>query len=53
MTNLKVEFEYAKRNGYEGTLQEYCLNQYDAYCEVCKRCDTKPMPYGDWLKAKE
>lgn len=53
MTNAQNEFAYAQRNGFNGTIQEYLLQQYDAYCAVCKRCDATPVPYGDWLKTKE
>lgn len=48
-SKLAKAHTYARRNGYEGSYDEYITLQYKGYREICKRCDTKPMSRDEWF----
>ena len=43
-------YQYATKNGFNGTEQEYLSIKYDGYCEVCNRCGIWPACFEQWLE---
>ena len=42
------DWGFACVNGYKGSIREYLLQQYEAYKQVCVRCDVAPKSFDDW-----
>jgi hypothetical protein len=41
-------FEYAKRQGFEGGIDEYILQEYEAYVQTCVRCGIMCKGFEEW-----
>lgn len=49
---MQREYEFAKRNGYNGSYDEYLILNYKSYCDTCIRCDVAAMTFDQWKAAK-
>ena len=43
-------YQYAVKNGFKGTEQDYLSRKYDGYCEICNRCGIWPACFEQWLE---
>lgn len=49
--DLRTAYEYATRNGYTGSFEQYQQLQYRAYCSVCRRCGMEAKLFSEWVQA--
>lgn len=52
-TAMQRSYEYAQRNGYAGTYDEYVRLQWNVYVETCDRMDVPHKPFEAWLAHQE
>lgn len=50
MNKLVKEYEYAVRNGYKGTHEEYVRLNYTGYLETMKRMIVPAAGFAMWLE---
>ena len=43
-------YEYAVKNGYKKSKQEWMEELYESYRAICARCGVWPADYDDWIQ---
>lgn len=50
---MQTSYDYAVRNGFTGTFGDYMTYNYQCYCNICHRCDSRPMSFEEWIERSE